>query len=202
MRKLIGFVLILFGLALCCNAAVMYGEQVQHEEIAAENAEIILVNLEQAIEEKVEQAIIEPEPEEPPKGEMPKITWNGYDLVGIISVPSFDIDLPVLQNWDFDMLDLAPCRYSGNITDGNLIIMGHNYKGHFKTLLDAKAGTEIHFKDAYGNEYLYMVTATEKLGKNDLDKLTGTDYDMSICTCTFGGQNRFILRCQLVGQKT
>ncbi len=128
-------------------------------------------------------------------GEMPQKTLGGYALIGEIVIPSVGIDLPVLNDWSYDLLKIAPCRYSGSAEDGNLIILGHNYKSHFTPLKSVKVGDEVRFTDVNGFRHTYVVEEIETLHKTRLDDLTMTDYDLTLFTCTADGQSRFIARC-------
>ena len=110
---------------------------------------------------------------------------------------SCGIELPVLSQWDDAMLKTAPCRYSGSVAGGDLIIMGHNYKSHFTPLNRAAVGDGVTFTDAAGQAHSYTVTKIETLHKSQLEDLTGTDYPLTLFTCTYGGQNRLVLRCEM-----
>lgn len=128
-------------------------------------------------------------------GEMPQKTLKGYALIGEIIIPSVGIDLPVLNDWSYNLLKIAPCRYSGTVEDGNLIILGHNYRSHFTPLKNVAVGDEVRFTDVNGMTYTYRVDEIETLYKTQLDDLTVTDYDLTLFTCTTGGQSRFVARC-------
>ncbi|MCD8181591.1 MAG: sortase [Firmicutes bacterium] len=128
-------------------------------------------------------------------GEMPQKTLKGYALIGEIIIPSVGIDLPVLNDWSYNLLKIAPCRYSGTVEDGNLIILGHNYRSHFTPLKNVAVGDEVRFTDVNGMTYTYRVDEIETLYKTQLDDLTITDYDLTLFTCTTGGQSRFVARC-------
>ena len=123
---------------------------------------------------------------------------SGYGAVGVISAPPIGLELPVLEEWNFERLDLAPCRYSGSAADKNLIILGHNYEKHFDKLKDLRSGDTVQFQDVRGTVYTYAVTEIETLRKTELDRLTGSDAHLTLCTCAKGGYNRVVIRCDLV----
>ena len=57
------------------------------------------------------------------------------------------------------------------------------------------------FMDVNGKLYLYNVTAIEILAKHELDKLTASESDLTLFTCTYGGQNRIVVRCMKQSNK-
>ena len=66
-----------------------------------------------------------------PEMEMPveEIEGNGY--IGLLEIPVLGLSLPVMSEWSYPNLKLAPCRYSGSAYTGNFTIAGHNYSTHF-----------------------------------------------------------------------
>ena len=72
--------------------------------------------------------------------EMPVQTINGRDYIGVLTIPSLELELPVLSQWDYPALKVAPCRYSGSLYQDNLIICAHNYASHFGKLKKPPGG--------------------------------------------------------------
>lgn len=134
-------------------------------------------------------------------GEMLDTNINGYAMAGIIQIPKVNIQLPVLNQWSYELLQIAPCRYSGSINEGNLIILGHNYKSHFTPLKQCQKGDKVEFYDVNNQRYVYKIKKIQELHKTELDKLTSEEYDLTIFTCTYGGQSRFVARCKMVKGK-
>ena len=69
-----------------------------------------------------------------PTMEMPTTEVDGNAYIGYLEIPSLEISLPVLSDWSYPKLKLAPCRYAGSVYLNNLIIAAHNYPAHFGTL--------------------------------------------------------------------
>ena len=46
--------------------------------------------------------------------EMPVQTIGGKDYIGVLTIPSLELELPVISQWDYAALKVAPCRYSGS----------------------------------------------------------------------------------------
>ncbi|MCD8048104.1 MAG: sortase [Clostridia bacterium] len=190
MKKRIGIILIVLGIAAALAAAALYSVYEARDKEAGENARILL-------EEFEAQLKTDNVPYESESGTLPQRRIYGREVVGVIRVPSVGIELPVLENWSYDALKIAPCRYSGSVKGNDLIILGHNYKSHFTPLKNVSIGDEIEFCDVNGVTYTYVVEKTEKLYKTELDRLTdiGT-FDLTLFTCTAGGESRFVVRCK------
>ena len=120
-----------------------------------------------------------------------------YTLIGTISIPSVDIRLPVLDDWSEKMLKVAPCRYAGSLSGGNMIIMGHNYKSHFTPLHGIKVGAEVSFENAQGVVYHYRVAEIAYLHRTEGEKLL-SEYPLTVFTCTPGGLERIVVRCEAI----
>ena len=178
------------------SAAVIFAEYEYHADIAGDNAELLLAGLRQEMRDLQQATAYQPAEQEQSTTELPQLTLSGYDLVGIVRAPSVGLELPVLNEWSYDLLQISPCRYSGNAEDRNLILLGHNYKKHFTPLKQLVVGDWVEFVDVTGRIYIYEVAATEVLQKTELERLTGTNYDLTLFTCTNGGYSRFVVRCK------
>ena len=62
--------------------------------------------------------------------------------------------------------------------------------------MQVKKGDEVQFLDVNGTLYVYKVTDIETLGKYELEKLTDTESDLTLFTCTYGGNKRIVVRCE------
>jgi len=187
--------LIVLGMCLILTSAYFLSVYEQEAEIAGENAQQLLVALTQEIEQTREQEVYDTAQQEQTPGQMPQTLLQGYELVGIIRVPGVGVELPVLDSWSYDLLNLSPCRYSGSIVGQDLILMGHNYKKHFAPLRQVSPGDRVEFLDTRGTSYAYVVAETEVLKPTQLDDLTASGYALTIFTCTPGGHSRFVVRC-------
>lgn len=128
-------------------------------------------------------------------GTMPARLTDGINIAGVVSVPELEIEVPVAAEWSYENLRKSACRYSGTAEDGRLIILAHNYRRHFGNLKNAEIGDEVQFMYVNGKLYLYHITEVEILDKNELDRLTASDSDLTLFTCTYGGQKRIVVRC-------
>lgn len=129
-----------------------------------------------------------------PDMEMPLKKVDGRYYIGVLEIPALELELPVMEEWNYPNLRIAPCRYAGSVYSGDVVIAGHNYARHFGGLKNLKPGDAVRFTDADGNVFSYTVTALEILGKSDGDRMCQGDWDMTLFTCTYGGAKRVTVR--------
>lgn len=130
-----------------------------------------------------------------PDMDMPAVEVDGYRYIGTISIPSLELELPVMEEWSDSKLRKAPCRYSGSAYLDNMVIAAHNYRNHFGRLKNIAMGEEVIFTDNDGNLFRYEAAEMETLGKYDVEEMTSGDWDLTLFTCTYGGKSRVTLRC-------
>lgn len=124
---------------------------------------------------------------------------DGYGYIGYLSVPALNLDLPVMSEWDYGRLKIAPCRYYGSTKTDNLVIAAHNYRFHFGYLGRLKVGDSVVFTDMEARIYRYKVTSVEQLMPTDVDKVKDSGDDLILYTCTYGGAKRITVRCSYAG---
>ena len=136
-----------------------------------------------------------------PEGEMPVIEIDGYDYIGVLQIPSLDLTLPVISDWSYPALQIAPCRYEGSAY-GGMVIAGHNFDSHFGNLSRLEPGDEIRFIDLSGHTFTYAVAETEVLEATAIEEMVTGGWDLTLFTCTLSGQTRFTVRAALAGSGT
>ena len=188
MRK--GTVCVLAGLALLLAAAGLAGYNLWDAARADRASEAILAEL----------SIPEPDPEVipdyqlDPGREMPAETIDGWDCVGVLSIPALALELPVIGEWSYPALRQAPCRYTGSAYTDDMTIAAHNYARHFGHLTALRPGDAVTFTDLSGNVFRYAVAETETLQPTDIQEMTAGDWPLTLFTCTKGGQYRVTVR--------
>lgn len=133
--------------------------------------------------------------EEPPA--METITLDGNVYIGYINIPEIGIELPVLANWSYPNLKIAPCRYVGSINTDDLIICAHNYTTHFGRIGNLHTDSEIIITDTAGKKHEYSVVNIEQFPGTAVEDIkfgNADDWDLTLFTCTLGGQNRVTVR--------
>lgn len=116
--------------------------------------------------------------------------------IGLLEIPFLSISLPVMENWSYDGLKIAPCRYQGSVSMNNMIIAAHNYRFHFGGLYKLAAGSEVIFTDVQGNRSAYQVTEVIRLDGDDVEGMENGEWDLTLFTCTLDSQRRVVVRCK------
>ena len=127
----------------------------------------------------------------------PVETINGIDFIGVLRIPALELELPIISEWNYPNLKTAPCRYSGSAYLNNLIICGHNYTSHFGTLKNLWEGDIATFTDIDGNVFIYKMVERETLLPTSIDAMESGEWDLTLFTCTVGGQSRVTIRFEL-----
>lgn len=127
--------------------------------------------------------------------QMQTVEIDGREYIGVLSIPSLGLDLPVLYQWSYDLLKEAPCRYSGSFQDDSMIVAGHNYRKHFSGIKNMRQGDAVRFTDVNGTIYRYTVEDLERIRGTDVEGMEAGAWDLTLFTCTYGGQDRMAVRC-------
>ncbi|MCD7864374.1 MAG: sortase [Lachnospiraceae bacterium] len=133
-------------------------------------------------------------------GEMSALEIDGYDYIGTLTISRYGLELPVMSEWSYAGLKIAPGRYSGSVWTEDLVICGHNYERHFGKLKYLETGDEIIFTDVNGNVFTYQVEEVITLQPTDVEEMLSQEsgeWDLTLFTCTVGGQTRVTVRCSL-----
>lgn len=128
-------------------------------------------------------------------------TWceiDGEWYIGLLSIPSLQIELPIFDHYVYDQLRYTPCRYAGSYLTDNLIIAAHNYSTHFGKIRQLDSGDVVDFTDMAGNVYHYQVMQTEILSDTATAEMEAGDWDLTLFTCTLSGAERVTVRCDRI----
>ena len=181
--------LLLIAAALFLSA---YNERESHE--ARDSARQVIAQLYDALPTEAGEPTTLPDV----RREMPVKTINGRDYIGVLSIPSLELELPVISQWDYPALKVAPCRYSGSLYQDNLIICAHNYASHFGKLKELQPGDTVLFTDMDEHVVTFQVVERETLNPMDTEGMEAGDWDLTLFTCTIGGQTRVTIRLERV----
>lgn len=205
MRRITGAVCLFLGTVLIFGALTLFVHN-QHEETVAESrSEDLMPVLMEAIEEK-EKSPTEPPTYEQPVGTpveyldpdaliMTEVEIDGDKYIGYLSIPSLELELPVMSGWDYRKLNVAPCRYNGSVRGEDLVIMAHNYDRHFGRLAELTEDDPVIFTDMDGIVTTYEVVGQDILSPYAVEEMTSGDFDLTLFTCTYGGQSRVTVYC-------
>ena len=206
MRKWIGVICIFLGVVCILSSVgfVVYNrwENKNAEEIAKD----LLEDVQSIMDEKQPEQPLPADtvnlPDDPEKipTEMATVKVDGYDCIGVLSVPVLDLELPVLTDWSYAKLKKAPCHYYGTYYEKDFVIAAHNYQSHFGKLSELQPKDLILFTDVSGTVYCYEVVLLETLPGNATEEMIASGFDLSLYTCTPGGASRVTVRCNIINQ--
>ncbi len=128
--------------------------------------------------------------------EMPISFIDGMSYVGSLSIPSLELELPILDSWDYNKLKLSPCTYSGSPYKDNFIVLAHNYNAHFGSIQFLNEGDDIFFTDMEGNLFKYKVTQKDTLDMTQVKEMNEGDWDLTLFTCSLNSSERITVRCK------
>ena len=201
MRKSPGILCIVIGGVLLLAALGLYGYNRYEDAQAGAEAQVVVQDLEQKLEQTVSKAKsteTSADSEEMLSPELPVVMLDGYDYIGVISIPAIDIKLPVMSNWSYPKLKISPCREFGSSRTDDLVIAAHNYESHFGKLGSVSVGDNVIFTDMDGVENHYIVQKTDILQPTDVDAVEHSGYDLVLYTCTYGGKTRVTVFCDRI----
>ncbi len=133
-----------------------------------------------------------------PDTEMPVTEVDDFRYIGTLTILPLELELPVMDDWNYTRMRIAPCRYVGSAYLDNLVICGHNYKSHFRRLNRLQKNDEILFTDTAGNVFRYAVESIDELSATAIEEMTSSAYDLTLFTCTVSGRARVTVRCNRI----
>ena len=197
MGKRLGICCILLG--ICCLIAAVGLIVYNHwqADYAQDTSMDLLQDLRENITDHVEKETTSEETAAIP-GEMPTTQVEGYDCIGFLSIPVLELELPVLSDWSYEKLKIAPCHYFGSCLEKDFVIAAHNYPSHFGRLSVLQPKDLVLFTDISGTVHCYEVVLLETLSGSATEEMITSGFDLSLYTCTPGGSNRVTVRCRRV----
>lgn len=175
------------GAVLILSALLLFAYNRYEDYLAGQEAESLLSEVESAIESAETEPSLAPE--------LPVKKLDGYDYVGYIEISTLEIKLPVMADWDYNRLQISPCRQLGSSRTDDLVIAAHNYSKHFGRLKTLNKGDFVIFTDMEGIVNNYSVEKIDTVNPYDVDTVLNSDYDLVLYTCTPGGRTRVTVFC-------
>lgn len=126
-----------------------------------------------------------------------------YYPIGVINIPKFDIEYPILNKTTPELLELSPTKFWGPEpnTVGNFSVVGHNYrtKQFFSQVPKLENGDLIEIKDLLGKIVQYKVYDKFQVKPEDTSatgQYTNGKREITLITCTNDGNNRIIVKAR------
>ena len=150
-----------------------------------------------------EQKDTEDDTEEENYGTYTDSNGNEYDTIGTISIPSINVEYPILSETTTALLKIAPCKFWGPEPNevGNLCIAGHNYRSDkfFSNVPDLVVGDTIEITDLSGRTLKYSVYDKYTVVPEDTS-CTSQETDgkkiVTLITCTDDNEKRVIVQAK------
>lgn len=187
MSKKASIIIMALGAVLILSALLLFAYNRYEDNLAGQEAESLLSEVESAIEVQPTKPSLDPE--------LPTQKINGYDYVGYIEIPGLELKLPVMADWDYNRLQISPCRQLGSSRTDDLVIAAHNYSKHFGRLKKLNEGDSVIFTDMEGIVNNYSVVKVNTVNPYDVDTVLNSEYDLVLYTCTPGGRTRVTVFC-------
>ena len=134
-----------------------------------------------------------------------QVEYEGYNVVGIISVPAIGIEYPILDTTNEKTMKVAITKFWGNDVNelGNFTMAGHNNKdgtmfGKTKRL---NIGDKINMTDLTGRTIEYEIFDQYLIDPNDVScvkSVKENTREVTLITCANGRSNRLITKAREV----
>lgn len=207
-RSKLGIIFVSLGLLLIGLALGLYLHNREEDKTAGFAAEGIVQELQMAITASPAVSIaLGPSPgtediedEETPVlaaesafEELPVAVVDGYEYIGYLHIPDLALNLPIMAQWDYSRLQIAPCRQFGSPLTDDFVIAAHNYDSHFGALKNLSVGALLSFTDMNGTAFKYKMEVQSTIAPTEVDAVRNSGYALVLYTCTKGGTNRVAL---------
>lgn len=179
--------LVLIAVSLCMVGFNLYESTKAAKSVEEINAKIDIPQNKTAVEQPL--YITHPDIEMPTK----EIDGNSY--IGVLEIPSLELNLPVISQWSDTTLKIAPSRYAGSAYTDDMVIAAHAYRRHFGQIRQLNTGDSVIFTDIDGNRFEYTVSFTEILPSDGVEDMLAGQWDLTMFTCTVDASNRVTVRC-------
>lgn len=130
--------------------------------------------------------------------------YEGYKVIGTISIPSIDVEYPILEENTSATLKIAivavyPQDPANAVNKpGNLVLWGHNYKNgtFFSDIGKLTTGAKIYIKDTSGTKLEYQVYNSYETTDSDMTyatRETNGAREITLSTCSNESGKRIIV---------
>lgn len=208
MKRKFGILFIIIGILLILAALLLIGYNRYESQSASKASQSVLAVMQNTVEETTVSSAVEdvyvdhidPYDQDAAEiaAEMTEKEIDGQYYIGYLSIPILELELPVISEWSYPRLRIAPCRHFGSTKTDDLVIAAHNYESHFGKLKQLKTGDLLTFTDMDGEKILYEVQVIDVLQPTAVDAVKNSDFDLLLYTCTYGGESRVVVFCNRV----
>ena len=129
---------------------------------------------------------------------MPVLEIEDADYVAMLEVPSFDVALPIADQWDGNDLFSTPRRFYGSAYDNTLIIGGVDDPRQFGFCDKIEHGARIIVTDMTGAQFTYTVSRIDRAKHAEAQWLMDADYALTLFCHDVYSMEYIAVRCDLV----
>lgn len=199
MKNKSGTILIILGAVLILSALSLLLWNRTEDQMAGNQAGEALEQLREHLPATAPASSAPPQetalPDLTRPADMESIPIGGYEYIGYLAIPTLELELPVMAQWDYARLQIAPCRESGGTATNDLVIAAHNYDSHFGRLHRLQPGDWVTFTEVDGFLNTYRVEFCQVLQPDQVEAVLLSEYDLVLYTCTKGGATRVVVYC-------
>lgn len=185
--QILGLILII------CSLVLLVGSRV-YEARAKQTAAAVVEKMEALLPEKSEGSM-----ESFTNMSMPLLQIDGLNFSGLLEVPAFGVTLPIYDAWEASRTWSFPCRFSGSVYDGSLVVGGSDQAGQFDFCSKLDLGAYIRVTDMTGAQYEYEVTRIVRSKHAGSEKLDGDEPGLTLFVRDRYSMQYIIVRCSAEG---
>ena len=126
---------------------------------------------------------------------MPVLEIENVDYVAMLEVPSFDLALPVADQWDNNDLSRSPIRFFGSAYDNSLIIGGVDDLRQFGFCDKIAHGARITVTDMTGAQFTYTVSGVDRAKHAETQWLMDPNCDLTLFCHDIYSMEYIAVRC-------
>ena len=176
-------------------------------EIIEEEVTVIILNAIPEEQEVAQTQTVQTEVSIDVPEEQKSVASDGteYYSIGVVNIPSINVNYPILSTYSDALLKIAPCKFHGPNPNeiGNLCIAGHNYKNSkfFSKAPKLENGDIIEITDLGGNTVEYAVYDKFIVYPDELEctsQRTEGRKEITLITCTNDNKKRHIIKAREV----
>lgn len=137
------------------------------------------------------------------KQQLLETTIQGYNIEGIIEIPSIELKYPIINQTNDKTMKISVTKFTGgNINDiGNYCIAGHNNLDGtmFGKVKKLKNGDIIKLTNLYGETVEYQIFNMYVIDPNDVsctEIVEEGTREVTLITCTNGRKNRLVTKAR------
>lgn len=126
-----------------------------------------------------------------------------YTMVGKVSIPSINVNYPILAETTDALLKVSVCKFWGCEPNevGNLCIAGHNYRNNrfFSKVLNLTVGNTVEITDLTERTLTYVVYDKYTVDPTDVSctsQLTNGKKEVTLITCTNDSKQRVVVKAR------